>query len=59
MQARFDGNGACLVEIGDGRAGFGSGDFYAEPTPQVRLRKPARRWHRGKVLLETSWLRRN
>jgi sulfide:quinone oxidoreductase len=57
--ARFDGHGACFLEIGDGRAGFGSGDFYAEPTPQVRLRQPARRWHLGKVLFEKNWLRRH
>jgi sulfide:quinone oxidoreductase len=57
--ARFDGHGACFLEIGNGRAGFGSGDFYAEPTPQIRLRQPARRWHLGKVLFEKNWLRRH
>jgi sulfide:quinone oxidoreductase len=50
--ARFDGRGACFVESGDGRAGFGSGDFYAEPRPAVRMRSPARYWHAGKVLFE-------
>jgi sulfide:quinone oxidoreductase len=50
--ARFDGRGACFVETGDGRAGFGSGDFYAEPRPAVRMRRPAWYWHAGKVLFE-------
>lgn len=50
--ARFDGRGACFVEAGDGRAGFGSGDFFAEPRPAVRMRRPAWYWHAGKVLFE-------
>jgi len=54
--ARFDGHGECFVETGGGRAGFGSGDFYAEPLPRVTLHPPAWRWHLGKVLLEKSWL---
>lgn len=54
--ARFDGHGKCFVEIGDGKAGFGGGDFYAEPRPNVRVRAPSWRWHLGKVLLEKSWL---
>jgi sulfide:quinone oxidoreductase len=51
-EARFDGHGACFVEAGDGKAGFGAGNFYAEPRPQVKLRRPGRLWHAGKVLLE-------
>lgn len=56
--ARFDGHGQCFVEIGGGKAGFGGGDFYAEPTPAVTVHAPARRWHLGKVLFEKSWLYR-
>ncbi len=55
---KFDGYGECFVEIGSGKAGFGSGNFYAEPAPQIKLRQPNRRWHIGKVLFEKSWLRR-
>lgn len=51
----FDGYGECFVETGDGRAGFGSGNFYAEPLPVVTLRAPGRRWHWGKVLFERRW----
>ncbi len=54
--ARFDGYGECFIETGDGKAGFGGGDFYAEPTPAVTLRPPSRRWHLAKVWLEKSWL---
>jgi sulfide:quinone oxidoreductase len=53
---RFNGYGECFIEIGDGKAGFGGGDFYAEPKPVITLRRPGRRWHLGKVLFEKSWL---
>lgn len=52
----FEGHGECFVEIGDGRAGFGSGNFYAEPKPQVRLYPPSRLRHLGKVAYEKYWL---
>jgi sulfide:quinone oxidoreductase len=54
--ARFDGHGDCFIEIGGGKAGFGGGDFYAEPKPAVTLRQPSWRWHLGKVWVEKSWL---
>lgn len=54
--ARFDGHGACFIETGDGRAGFGRGDFYAKPVPEVKLYRPGRHWHVGKVLFEKDWL---
>lgn len=53
---RFDGVGACFIETGDGRAGMGHGNFYAEPLPAVRLRAPSRLWHGAKVLYEKYWL---
>ncbi|MEE9299154.1 MAG: FAD/NAD(P)-binding oxidoreductase [Acidimicrobiia bacterium] len=56
--ARFDGHGGCFIETGAGKAGFGRGDFYAEPTPQVKLYNVGRRWHLGKVVFEQRWLRR-
>jgi sulfide:quinone oxidoreductase len=52
----FNGHGECFVETGGGKAGFGSGDFYAEPVPRVTLRGPGRVWHAGKVLFEKLWL---
>jgi sulfide:quinone oxidoreductase len=56
--AQFDGEGACFVEMGGGRAGFATGNFYATPDPVVRLKTPGRRWHWGKVLLERTWFPR-
>ncbi|NOY24666.1 MAG: NAD(P)/FAD-dependent oxidoreductase [Oligoflexia bacterium] len=56
--ARFDGQGECFIEAGDGKAGLGRGNFYAEPTPQVKAYKVGRHWHAGKVLFEKDWLRR-
>ena len=56
--AMFDGNGACFIETGDGKAGFGNGNFLAEPLPQVKVHPPARRWHAAKVLFEKDWFRR-
>lgn len=49
---RFDGHGACFIETGSGQAGFGAGNFYAEPRPAVRMKRPGWFWHAGKVLFE-------
>jgi sulfide:quinone oxidoreductase len=54
----FNGEGECFIEVGAGKAGFGRGDFYAEPRPQVKLHQPTRYWHAAKVLFEKDWLRR-
>jgi len=56
--ARFLGHGECFILTGDGRAGFGSGNFYAEPAPQVALRPPSWWLHLGKVAYEKFWLYR-
>jgi sulfide:quinone oxidoreductase len=56
--ASFNGHGECFVEAGGGKAGFGRGNFYAEPTPQIQLFKANRRWHIGKVMFEKNWFRR-
>ena len=55
--AEFSGDGECFIETGDGKAGFGTGNFYGEPVPQVKVHPPARRWHAAKVLFEKNWLR--
>jgi len=54
--ARFDGQGECFIETGDGKAGFGSGNFFAEPIPDIKLRQPSRTLHIGKVAFEKYWL---
>ena len=53
---RFAGDGECFVETGDGRAGFGSGNFYADPAPQIALRPPSVFLHWGKIAFEKYWL---
>jgi sulfide:quinone oxidoreductase len=53
---RFDGKGMCFIETGGARAGMGSGNFYAEPLPDVRLHEPGLLWHGAKVLYEKYWL---
>jgi sulfide:quinone oxidoreductase len=53
---RFAGEGSCFIETGDGRAGFGSGNFYAEPAPAIRLRPPSPWLHWGKIAYEKYWL---
>jgi sulfide:quinone oxidoreductase len=52
----YTGEGECFIEIGGGKAGIGRGNFYAEPTPQVKLKPPGRRWHIAKVMFEKFWL---
>lgn len=54
---RFLGHGECFIEVGGGKAGFGGGDFYAEPKPKVTLGAPSRRSHLAKVAFEQWWLR--
>jgi sulfide:quinone oxidoreductase len=53
---RFDGHGSCFIETGDGRAGFGSGSFYAAPAPDIRLKAPSAWLHWGKIAYEKYWL---
>lgn len=55
-EKRFDGQGECFIETGDGKAGFGSGDFFAEPAPQMKLKMPGRTLHLGKIAFEKYWL---
>ncbi|MBI2886347.1 MAG: NAD(P)/FAD-dependent oxidoreductase [Chloroflexi bacterium] len=53
----FDGRGFCFLETGYGKAALASGDFFAEPAPALKLRRPARLWHGAKILFEQWWLR--
>ena len=52
----FRGDGYCTLETGEGLAGFAFGDFFAEPSPRVELRRMGRVWHLGRVLFEQWWL---
>ena len=53
---KFSGEGYCMLEAGEHLAGFASGQFLAEPSPQIKLRQIGRNWHLGKVLFEKWWL---
>lgn len=55
-EERFTGHGECFVEVGHGRAGYGGGDFYAEPKPVVTVHAPSVWHHLGKVAFEKAWL---
>jgi len=54
--AQFCGNGYCMLEAGDGMAGFAYGDFFNTPNPTLQLRNIGKAWHLGKVLFEQWWL---
>jgi sulfide:quinone oxidoreductase len=32
-RSRFDGRGFCYIEVGEGMAAYGVGDFYRIPAP--------------------------
>jgi sulfide:quinone oxidoreductase len=52
----FPGLGYCMLEAGESLAGFAYGDFFAEPSPHIELRRMGSTWHLGKVLFEQWWL---
>jgi len=54
--AAFDGAGECFIEIGGGKAGIGRGNFFAEPSPTVKVYPARWKWHAAKVLFEKFWL---
>ena len=54
----FDGKEYCFIELGDGRAGYASGNFYTEPKPMVKLKNPSRYRHWVKAQFEKWWLRK-
>lgn len=55
-QSRFDGKGFCYLEMGDGRAAYGSGNFYAYPVPRVYLEPPSQQYHKERRELEREQL---
>lgn len=52
---KFEGNGQCFLEVGNGKAGYASGNFYARPEPEVKMKSPGRFWHWTKIGLEKYW----
>ena len=52
----FGGEGSCFLETGYGKAGYVSGNFYAEPDPEVRMRQPSLLWRWVKEGFIRTWL---
>ncbi len=48
----YDGHGFCYVDVGDGLAAYGAGNFYAYPGPRVTLQDPAAEGRRAKLEYE-------
>jgi sulfide:quinone oxidoreductase len=55
-QSQFDGKGFCYLEMGDGMAAYGSGNFYDYPVPRVYLEPPSQRYHKERRGLEQEQL---
>ena len=53
---RYNGYGACYIEVGDGLAAYGSGNFYGMPGPRITLEDPARRFRQEKLEQERALL---
>lgn len=52
----FGGRGGCFLETGYGKAAYATGNFYAEPDPDVALRHPSFLWRWAKLGFERLWL---
>ena len=52
----FCGDGFCMLEAGEHSAGFAYGNFFGEPSPDVKIRNVGKAWHYGKILFEKWWL---
>ncbi len=51
----FGGEGQCFLEMGEGKAGYAAGNFYASPVPIVKMKTPGYFWHWAKVWFEKYW----
>jgi sulfide:quinone oxidoreductase len=52
----FGGDGSCFLETGHGKAAYVTGNFYAEPNPEVRMRQPSVVWRWVKEGFLRTWL---
>jgi sulfide:quinone oxidoreductase len=53
---RYHGKGFCYIEVGEGMAAYGSGDFYGYPGPRVYLEPPSESYHKERKKLELDQL---
>lgn len=51
----FDGKGSCFLETGYGKAALVTGNFYAEPHPEVKMRQPSILWKWVKQGFIRTW----
>lgn len=57
----YAGHGFCYVDVGDGLAAYGAGDFYAYPAPRATLENPSVEGRKAKeeyVGLLDTWFER-
>jgi len=52
----YSGRGFCYIEVGDGLAAYGAGNFYATPGPSVALESASRRFREEKAGIERALL---
>lgn len=45
----FTGEGFCYIDVGGGKAAFGSGNFFAAPAPRVTFEPPSTEFKRAKT----------
>ncbi len=55
-KSEFCGDGFCMLEAGEHAAGIAFGNFFASPSPEVKIRNVRKAWHYGKILFEKWWL---
>ena len=53
---RYDGRGFCYIEVGEGKAAYGAGNFYGIPGPRISLDSPSDRYRKEKEDLERAAL---
>ena len=53
---QYGGYGACYIEVGDGLAAYGAGNFYGLPAPRVTLEPASQRYRREKEDVERALL---
>ncbi len=53
---QYKGHGFCHIEVGDGMAAYGSGNFYGIPAPRVTMEPPSEQFRREKEDLERTLL---
>ncbi len=52
---RWDGSGACFLEVSRGESAFLKGNFLSNP-PRLEFHPPRRKWHLEKVVFEKYWM---